>query len=462
MSLTAASNGVIGGLYAGAISTPNCLAGFRVTPNGAGSNIQALINGSSTGSVVTTTAGHRYVLTTYIYSQEVWRSGETYHSAGHPAGKGLGGAAVQADVRVVLEIQDINPSVPASLIAPATVLYDDVIANAAGFCTYALVNAINMQCSIAFPYATHISLAEVRSALPGASYVTQIVGSISDGAQCSIVSSGTLDFYPQYVPPLNTLIVASYRGAGRAVAEVVDSASIAALASGGDDGVRGIVRTMKTPSARTQTDCENAAQAILEDAGGQAWTGCYQTWSDFLPGSAADIYPGDGLTINVPSQNVAFSAVTRVVSIDLVDSANDRGMYTIEFANDLAAPLGYQDGESTTIVPLQDTPAKLSTTQVEGYHLASLKGAQIAQVSSTTVQVDIGIALPTGWGVEVRAHDYGWGPSNGRNVLGRFTTQAFSLPRLARTQNYFLRAYDNSSPTKYSRYSAALHVDYPL
>jgi hypothetical protein len=137
-------------------------------------------------------------------------------------------------------------------------------------------------------------------------------------------------------------------------------------------------------------------------------------------------------------------------------------MYTIEFANDLAAPLGYQDGESTTIVPLQDTPAKLSTTQVEGYHLASLKGAQIAQVSSTTVQVDIGIALPTGWGVEVRAHDYGWGPSNGRNVLGRFTTQAFSLPRLARTQNYFLRAYDNSSPTKYSRYSAALHVDYPL
>jgi len=83
-------------------------------------------------------------------------------------------------------------------------------------------------------------------------------------------------------------------------------------------------------------------------------------------------------------------------------------------------------------------------------------------VPSTTVQVDIGIALPTGWGVEVRAHDYGWGPSNGRNVLGRFTTQAFSLPRLARTQNYFLRAYDNSSPTKYSRYSAALHVDYPL
>lgn len=63
---------------------------------------------------------------------------------------------------------------------------------------------------------------------------------------------------------------------------------------------------------------------------------------------------------------------------------------------------------------------------------------------------------------EVRAHDFGWGPSNDRNLLGRFATQAFSLPRLARAQNYFLRLYDNSSPAKYSRYPAALHVDYPL
>jgi hypothetical protein len=63
---------------------------------------------------------------------------------------------------------------------------------------------------------------------------------------------------------------------------------------------------------------------------------------------------------------------------------------------------------------------------------------------------------------EVRAHDFGWGTSNDRNLLGRFTTQTFSLPRLARTQNYFLRLYDGSSPPRYSRYAAALHVDYPL
>lgn len=63
---------------------------------------------------------------------------------------------------------------------------------------------------------------------------------------------------------------------------------------------------------------------------------------------------------------------------------------------------------------------------------------------------------------EVRAHDYGWGAANDRNLLGRFSTQTFTLPRLARTQNYFLRLYDNSAPPRYSRYAAALHVDYPL
>jgi hypothetical protein len=63
---------------------------------------------------------------------------------------------------------------------------------------------------------------------------------------------------------------------------------------------------------------------------------------------------------------------------------------------------------------------------------------------------------------EVRAHDFGWGAANDRNLLGRFGSQTFTLPRFGKTQNYFLRLYDNSSPPKYSRYAAALHVDKPL
>lgn len=462
VAFTGASSGVIGGLYAGSISEAGCLAGFLVTPSGAGSNIQALISGSPTGTVVSTTAGHRYVMTTYLYSMEVYREGELYHSSVHPAGSGCGGAAIPAEVRVVLELQDIDPSNPATMVAPAMVLFDDVITNAPGFCTYALVNASSAQCSISYTYVTHISLASVRSALPNSGYVTQLVETLSDGGQCTIASSTTLDFYPQYVPALNTLIVASYRGTGKAVAEVVNNASIESLQSGVDNGVRGMVRTMKIPSARTQTDCENSALAILDDSGGPAWMGSYETWSDFMPGSAGDVFPGDALSVNVPSQSAVFSAIVRGVSIDFADPANDRGMYTIEFANDVGEALAFQDTATTAQVPLQDMPVRLLTRQVGTYYLANLTDAQITQISSTTVQVDAGMAPQNGWGIEVRSDDYSWGATNDRNLLGRFSTQTFSLPRLARTQDYFLRLYDNSSPARYSRYAAALHVDYPL
>jgi hypothetical protein len=462
VSFAGASRGVVGGLYTAEISATGCLVGFQITPNGAQSNVQALVNGSATGPVVTTTAGHRYLMTTYLYSSEVYRSGETYHSSMHRAGSGAGGAAVAANVRVVLELQDINPANAATMVAPATVLFDGLIANAAGFCSYAPLNAINMQCSIAYTYGTHVSLAEVRTALPDSEYVTELVGSQTDGGTCAIVSSTTLDFYPQYLPPLKTLIIASYRGSGRAVAEVANSASIASLASGSDDGVRGEVRMLKAPSARTQADCENAALAILDDAVGAAWSGSYQTWSDFLPGGAMDIFPGDAIAVNVPSQRAEFNAIVRAVGIAIADPVGDRGVYTIEFANDAATPLAYEDAASAALIPLQDIPPRLLTNQIGSYYLPSLTNAQVTQVTSTTVQVDAGMAPQSGWGIEVRVHDYGWGPANDRNLVGRFGTQTFILPRFVRTQNYFLRLYDASSPPRYSRYTAALHVDYPL
>jgi hypothetical protein len=351
------------------------------------------------------------------------------------------------------------PANPASQVAAPIILFDDVIAGAPGCCSYALVNAVNMQCSIAYTYASHVSLTEVRLALPNAAYATQVVASLSDGGQCEIASSTTLDFYPQYVPPLNALIVATYRGSGRAVAEVTKSTSIASLANGADNGARGIVRTMKTPSARTQADCENAALAILDDADSTAWAGAYETWSDFLPSGAEDIFPGDALALNVPSRGAACNAIVRAVAIDMVDTEDDRAMYTIEFANDWAEALAYQDEASATTIPLTDMPPRITKAQVGTYYLANLTNAQITQVSSTTVSIDIGVPLPSGCGVEVRAHDYGWGVSNDRNLLGRFSSQTFTLPRVARTQNYFLRLYNTFSPPQYSRYAAALHVD---
>jgi hypothetical protein len=86
----------------------------------------------------------------------------------------------------------------------------------------------------------------------------------------------------------------------------------------------------------------------------------------------------------------------------------------------------------------------------------------VTDVTSTTIAVDAGGVPPTGGGFEVRRTDGGWGLGCDGNLVGRYTTQTFSLSRLSRVQEYYLRQYDASSPAKYSRDSALLHVDYPL
>jgi hypothetical protein len=86
----------------------------------------------------------------------------------------------------------------------------------------------------------------------------------------------------------------------------------------------------------------------------------------------------------------------------------------------------------------------------------------LAQTPALTTISDVGFTPVAGGGIEVRSSDVGWGVSNNRNLVGRFTNRSFALTRYARSQTYFLRSYDGSGPPRYSRYSAALHVDYPL
>ena len=104
-----------------------------------------------------------------------------------------------------------------------------------------------------------------------------------------------------------------------------------------------------------------------------------------------------------------------------------------------------------------------ATTSTAGStFIADLPAAEVTIVTSTTVSIDAGVAPPSGGGFEVRRNDFGWGQEYDRNLVGRFTTQAFTVTRLTRVVDFYVRQYDNSSPPKYSRYSTALHVDRPL
>lgn len=455
----AASDGVIGGLYAGPVSIAGCLAGFRITPAGGSCNIQALISGGVTGTRVTTQSGHHYVFTTQLYPTEVYRMQQVFHSSPHPAGSARGGNAVLCNVRVVLEVHDIDPANPATQVAPATVLFDGVIANAPGFCTYALINAGTMYCAVAFTYLWLAVDALVRSTLPQQSTRTRRTGSLREGAECHVSEEPALQFYPQYIPARDEAIEVSYRGRAHARARVRNSASIAALGRGDDDGVRGGVRQIAMPLPRTSVDCETAALALLDDAG-QGWMGQYQAWSPFLPGGAADIFPGDGLAVNVPSRGASLAAIVQDVDIEIADIAVENSRYTLKFvdAGDPSLDFAFQTATVKQVTALAATDVSM----IGNVFLPDLTDATVTTVTSTTVTVDAGFTPGAGEGIEVRNTDAGWGPDNDRNLLGRFTSNSFTLARFGRAQDYFLRRYDNSAPRKYSRYSAGLHVDYPL
>ncbi len=455
----AASDGVIGGLYAGTVSIPGCLAGFRITPAGGNSSIQALVQGALAGASLMTQPGHHYVFTTQLYPTEVYRMRQVFHSSGHPAGSARGGEPVGCDVRVVLQVHDIDPSDPASQIAEAAVLYDGVISNAPGFCKYALVNAKNLRCSIAFTYIWLPLDALVRSTPYQGSTVTVRTGSLRDGAACHVSTEPALQFYPEYIPAANEAIAVSYRGQGHAMARIIDGVSIAAHQRGGDDGVRGSVRQIGLPVPRTSADCETAALALLDEAG-QGWAGQYEAWSRFLPGSAADIFPGDGLSVNAPSRCAGFLAVVREVAMQIVDIGGDNSRYTLHFVDAGDPSLGFTF--VSALMKQTNILTPIDVTGVGDTYLADLTEAQVTGVTSTTITIDTGVTPSGGGGIEVRYSDAGWGIGNTRNLIGRFSTQTFALTRYARSQDYFLRSYDSSTPPKYSRYSTALHVNYPL
>jgi hypothetical protein len=459
----AASNGVIGGLYAGAVLISNCLAGFRITPFGSNSNIQALVTGSVTGATLVTTPGHHYVFTTTLYPRQTYRMQQVFHSSLYPSGSPRGGGAIAGDVRVVLEVQDIDPTNPATQVAAATVLFDGVIANAPGFCTYALINAGSIYCSLAFTYIWLPVDALVRATpyvegAPGTPF-TILTGSLLDGAACQVTTAPALEFYPEYVPLANELIEVSYRGQTHASARVINSASIRAHQRGADDGVRSKVQEIGLPLPRTSADCEIAALALLDDAG-QGWSGEYQAWSQILPGAAADIFPGDGLALNIPSRMATFTAVIREVDVQVLDIAGENSRYILKFvdAGDPSLDFAFVAAQMKQTQVL--TP--MDVTQVGNYYLADLTDAGVTNVTSTTVTIDVGFTPIAGGGIEVRYSDEGWGAGYNGNLVGRYTSESFTLTRYARSQTYFLRSYDGSGPPKYSRYSAALHVDYPL
>jgi hypothetical protein len=205
-------------------------------------------------------------------------------------------------------------------------------------------------------------------------------------------------------------------------------------------------------------DSEYRVETAADDTVQPAWQGQYKVFSDFLP--VEDVLPGSAVQVSAPSRGAAFTAIVHNVELQVISLSDDRSQYDITFANDANEPIAFK--LETITLPTPVATIYHTGTPSSSLYIDSLTEAQVTNVIATEVTFDAGVAPPPGGGIEARRSDGGWGPSDSGNLAARFTTQTFTLPRLERVQNYYLRQYDGSSPAKYSRYSILLHVDYPL
>ena len=452
LTMTSGS-GWIGGLFDGAIDPQHCLAGFRVTDSGGQRKLQPFVNGAATGTAVTVRAGCRYALSTRFYGNEHFR----LHPAFSSSAGTFGGTETPSGARIVLECREIDPANPSSFAQPANVLFDDVVAQLPVTCNYVPLAGESLNASLNYLRIRRMPEVLVRSALPGQSFRTRLVGALSEGAECGISTSGALYFYSANPPSPNETIVVTYRTASRAAGSATDAGSIADNARAGDDGVRASVADLVAPVARSSEDCVLAAKAWLAASREGGWSGQYECWNDSLP-QGTEIVPGDAVRVIASSRSAQFDATVREVQVDIEDLVSEREWLKLRFADDGADAFALQlareqDGyEWPRVVLDADSPVTLDC----------LDKAQYTAITSTTLTVDVGVAPPAGGGIEVRRSDSGWSPDIDRNLAGRFTTRTFTLPRLARNQQYCFRQYDTSNPPRYSRHSTILYVDLPL
>jgi len=448
--VTGACDAVLNGIFSGAVSIADCIAGFRLTPSSSNTQIQPLINGALAGSALVTTAGHQYALTLRIMAHEICRVDQTFHSSS----SARGGDTRSCTARVVLEVHDVDPANAATMQAISTTLFDGIV-DLPATATYALLDAATLHGSMGYTRIVRGTDHEVRSTIPNQPTRTRLIGAAADGAEC-VVTKKTLIFHDQYAPVQSEAVTASYRASRIPLAREQSAGSIAALVSGADNGLRSAILHIQSPAPRTSQDCENAALALLDDLTQPRWAGKFECWSDFLPsGQASDPLPGDAVQVIAPSRNADFSATLREVELELRDPLLERCWYTLRFANDAAAPLAITTGK----------PAAKASAEVGAYiaglqWLDPLINAAITAATSTTVSVDAGAPPPAGGGIEVRSSDSGWSLDSDRGLIGRFAAQVFTLPRLTRLITFHLRQYDANG--NYSRHTCSLHLDYPL
>ena len=461
-----ASQGVLCGLYAGAIEIGNCLVGFNVRQSSGATVITPLIDGIETGTTFHMLPSHVYTLRIRLYSPEIQRLLQTYYATVDGAVASFGGGAVPAPATAVFDLIDLG----ASSNTPATILYDGSLAppipNTPGTCTFCVANIAQVFGSIGYVKVIQTGSAWAVSTLPSGTRQTRLIGIAGEGVDCQISATGQVTFFAGRIPVAGETIAFSYRASQRAITRIKDTTSIATemFSNGAIPGTARWLGKVLRPLSRSTADCENAALAVLSFATSRAAAiaGTYvavnpQPTSGLV---GRDIWPGDilALTQNGASLNV----IVRKVTIEPASACPEAITYSIAFANDWAEALGLTLSETIAADAILPQSAQTSAELQSATVLTNLQQLQLVSATTTALQVDAGLAPPAGGGFEVRRRDNAFGPNIAQDLVLRSPVRSFSIPREAQIERYYVRMYDASTPPLYSRFSSAVFTNLPI
>lgn len=487
-------SGIVGGVYSSSVfSQANCVAGFNITsgtvvPSASGAsgiNMQPLLFGSPIGPVITSRQNHHYILQTIIHGRRWDRYDRLFNSL---QGTQFGGTQQSSLGDITFLVLDIdlgvlvyNPLIPITFLPNPTVVmrYTATGLNIPSFGDYVPINSANLNMTmwytlLAFPPQGKLMVRSMVGPTGGMLPVlpsnlgSELQYTFGSGFQLQTATLGKLgdvdqlQFYNDQLPAVGARIRLQTWEAQQAAARVRDSARIAAEGkTSGDSGVRSAIMTDLQPLPRTSEECELAARAAIVDRSTPQYQGAYTVFDYFW--NAAGDYPMSGryLAVNSPARNVNTNMLVMQVTTTVVELRQEILQFQIQFGPDMYLEkllAKFLERTESLLLPANQghTLTPLEVSQVGSYYGPNLDNAKIADVTGSTVVIDVGSIPATG--VEVRRVDAGWGTPDA-NFIGIFPNQQFTMPRVQRKQQWFMRLKNGGT---YSRYSKGIYVDCPL
>lgn len=453
VQLNSGSDGVVCGLYSGAVGIANCLAGYRVRTSSSNTILVPLVEGNEVGTAFTIQAGHSYILRIRVHSTELHRMLNSYFSYGNSGPAVYGGGMIQSPLQLLFELQDMA-LLPYVNIG-STILYDGSLPSSPGIASFACVNSLNLQGNIGYFKITQPGTVWIVSTPSGGTPFTRRIGLANQGADCNVLRNGFLHFYKLGTPQPGEILAVTYRVAAPSVARLANNA-IGQEGGTGTPTVSQWVGHVVRPPARSSVDCENACQALLNFSTNPsaAWKGEYKYYNLQYQ---QDVWPGDALNFSSPAMGLNANVIVRTVKIESTSSSPEVLNYTLQFANDWAETIAMKLSDAIPPEVLLPLVPELSP----GAYLANLNALEVTSITSTAINVNANATPPANGGFEVRSRDYTFGSSVHESLVLRSPVANFTITRAADEEQFYIRMYDGSNPPLYSQLSSAIFTNIP-